>query len=85
MTHLHKTINKSLNIKWQKIAFYLKMAKKCHFFVFIKTTSFGQDSFKIFVFYIILLDFSSIFGYFDVEIWLFFFKGDFLIIMSFKI
>ena len=27
------------------------------FFVFVKTTFFGQDSFKIFVFFIILLDF----------------------------
>ena len=65
MTYLHKTSHKSPNIKWQKNAFYPKNVKKSYFFVFIKTTFFGQDSFKIFVFYSILLDFSSIFGYFE--------------------
>ena len=65
MTHLHKTSHKSPNINWQKIAFYLKMSKKVVFLVFIKTTFFGQDTFKIFVFYIIRLDFLSISGYFE--------------------
>ena len=37
-----------------------KNVKEVLFFVIMKTTFFGQDSFKIFVFYIILLDFSSI-------------------------
>ena len=92
MTHLHKTSHKSPNIKWQKIAFYLKMSKNMLFFVCIKTTFFGQDSLKIFVFHIILLGFSSIssIGYFesylnDVKIWFFCFKGHFLIIISLKI
>ena len=60
------------------------------FFVFIKTTFFGQDSLKIFVFYIILLDFSSILAILkvclnDVKIWFFCFNGHFLIIMGLKI
>ena len=61
------------------------------FFVFIKTTFLGQDSFKIiFVFYIILLDFQVFFAILkvcsnDVEILFFFFNGHFLIIMGIKI
>ena len=60
------------------------------FFVFIKTIFFGQDSFKIFVFFIILLDFSRLLAILkvclnDVEIWFFFFNGHFLIIIGFKI
>ena len=54
--HLNKTSHKSPNIKWQKIAFYLIMTKMCYFLF---------NSFKIFVFYIIMLDFLSIFGYFE--------------------
>ena len=37
--------------------FLYKNIKNVLYFVFIKTTFFWQDSFKIFVFYIILLDF----------------------------
>ena len=67
-----------------------KNVKKCVIFVFIKTTFFGQDSLKRFVFYIILLEFSSILAILkvrlnDVEIWFFFVNGHFLIIVSFKI
>ena len=65
MTYLHKTNHKSPNIKWQKIAFLSKNVKNVLFFVFIKTTFIGKDFFKIFVFYIILLDFSSICGFFE--------------------
>ena len=42
-----------------------KNVKKVIFFVFIKTTFFEQDSFKIFVVNIILQDFSSICGFFE--------------------
>ena len=58
VTHLHKTSHKSPIIKWQKIAFYLKCQKCVKFFCFYQNNIFGQDSFKIFVFYIILLDFQ---------------------------
>ena len=62
MTYLHKTSHNSPNIKGQKIVFYLKDVL---FLVFCETIFFWQDSFKIFVFHIILLDFSSIFGFFE--------------------
>ena len=42
--------------------------KKVFFFVFLKTTFSAQDSFKIFVFYIILLDFSSILAILKVRL-----------------
>ena len=44
VTHLHKTSHKSPNIKWQKIAFYLKMSKMCYFF--IQTTFFWARLFQ---------------------------------------
>ena len=83
VTHLHKTSHKSPN-KMAKNCIFSKNYQKSATFCFIQTTFFGQDSFKIFVFHIILLDFSSIFGYVesllnDVEIWFFFFNSHFLI------
>ena len=56
-----QTSHKSPNIKWQKIAFYLKMLKRCYFFT--KTTFFGQDAFNIWI----LHYFARFFKYF----WLF--------------
>ena len=63
-THLHKTSHKLPNIKFQKIAFYLKMSKSV-IFCFHQNNIFGQESFKIFAFHIILLEFSCIYGYFE--------------------
>ena len=64
VTHLHKTSHKSPNIKWQKIAFYLKMSKKFYFLFLSKQHFFGK-TLKIFVIFIVLLEFSCIFGYFE--------------------
>ena len=58
-------LNQSLNIKWQKIAFYLKMSKMCYFIFSSKTTFFGQDSKYLGFFEVILSDFSSILGFFE--------------------
>ena len=77
----------------QKMAencFLSKNIKKMCYFLFSSKQHFWGKTLKIFVFYIILLDFSSIFRYFesclnDVEIWFFFFNGHSLIIMCFKI
>ena len=66
-----------------------KNVKKCVIFGLYQNNIFGQGSLKMLVFYIILLDFLSIFGDLeslnDVKIWSFFFNGHFLIIMGFKI
>ena len=46
VTHLHKTSHKSPNIKFQKIAFYLKMSKKFFFyFLFSLTTTIDPPNF----------------------------------------
>ena len=42
VTHLHKTSHKSPNIKWQKIAFYLKMSKKSYFLFLSKQHILGK-------------------------------------------
>ena len=65
VTHLHKTSHLVAKHKISENCILSKNVKKVLFFVFIKITFFGQDSFKIFVFYTILLVFSSIYGYFE--------------------
>ena len=62
VTYLHKTSHKSIK-KMAENCILSENVKNVLFFVFIETTFLGQDSFKILVLYIILLDFSSIFGY----------------------
>ena len=64
-----------------------KNVKKVLFFVFIKKVFFGQDSFKIFLFYIIPLHFQVFLAILkirlnDVEIMFFIFNGYSLIIMG---
>ena len=66
------------------------MSKICHFVFASKQHLLGKILSKIFVFYTILLEFSSFLAILkvclnDVEIWFFFFNGHFLIIMGFKI
>ena len=66
VTYLHKTIHKSPNIKWQKMAENGILSKKVKNVLFLV---FRQDSFKKnFVFYIILTDSSSICGFFKVRL-----------------
>ena len=88
-THLHKTSHKSPNIKWQKIAFYLKMSKKCYF-LFSSNNIFWARLFQNICFLLYSSRFFKYFVYFevrlnDVEIYGFFFNGHFLIIMGFMI
>ena len=70
-----------------------KNVKNVLFFVFIKTTFFGQDCFKRFVFlhysarffkYFLLLNNVEIWIFY-AEIWIFFFNRHFLIIMGFNL
>ena len=82
VTHLHQTSHKSPNIKWQKIAFYLKMSETCYFLFSSKQLFLGKTLSK----YLYFLLFCWIFQVFlamlkvnlkDVEIWFFFFNGHF--------
>ena len=51
VTHLHKTSHKSPNIKWEKIAFYLKNVKKSVIFYFHQKNIFWARFFSKYLFF----------------------------------
>ena len=65
VTYLHKISHMLSNINFIQNYISSKYFKICEFFISIKATLFGQNSFKIIVFYTFLLDFSSIFNYYQ--------------------